>query len=36
MLLPAFLTHINSTFSAVVDMGGGFFSADGTVHYKPQ
>jgi hypothetical protein len=32
MLLPAFLVHINSTFSAVINMGPGFFATDRTFH----
>ena len=32
MLLPAFLMHINSTFSAVVNMGYGFFSTNRAFH----
>jgi hypothetical protein len=32
VLLPAFLMHVNSTFGAVVSMGSGFFTTDGTFH----
>jgi len=32
MLLPAFLMHVNSTFSTVVNMGSGFFAADRALH----
>jgi len=33
MLLPAFLMHIDSTFSAVIDMGSGFSTTNGTLHW---
>jgi len=33
MLLPALLMHINSAFSAVVDMGSSVFSANRTFHW---
>jgi hypothetical protein len=32
MLLPAFFVHINTTFSAMVNMGFSFFAADGAFH----
>jgi hypothetical protein len=34
MLPPAFIVHINGTFSTVINMGPGFLAADGTFHYS--
>ena len=32
VLLPAFLVHINSTFSTAINTDSGFFATDGTFH----
>jgi hypothetical protein len=32
MFAPALLVHINGTLGTVIDMGSGFFAADGTFH----
>ena len=35
MLLPALLIHVNSAFSAVVNMGFSFLSTYRTIHWLP-
>jgi len=35
MLLPAFLVHISSASSTVVDMGSSFLSANRAIHCLP-
>ena len=35
MLLPVFLMHMNSTLSAVVNVGSGLFLTKGAVHLTP-
>ena len=35
VLLPAFFMYINSTSSAVIDVGSGILSTDGTLHFLP-
>jgi len=32
VLTPAFLMHVNGTFSTVINMGPSFFATDGTFH----